>query len=127
MATIKVCGIETEYGIHSPGPEQNPIAASSVLVNAYAADVEQQCFVVAVGRGFLVREDRIHVPARRLGAHHRNVDVVACERRGLHADAAREAVFAEVGAPRPGRDGDVDRVAFGRNAELFRADPDGRM
>ena len=42
MATTKVCGIETEYGIHSPGPEQNPIAASSVLVNAYAADVEQQ-------------------------------------------------------------------------------------
>ena len=42
MAITKVCGIETEYGIHSPGPEQNPIAASSVLVNAYAADVEQQ-------------------------------------------------------------------------------------
>ncbi len=42
MATVKVCGIETEYGIHSPGPDQNPIAASSVLVNAYAADVEQQ-------------------------------------------------------------------------------------
>ena len=42
MATIKVCGIETEYGILSPGPEQNPIAASSVLVNAYAADIEQQ-------------------------------------------------------------------------------------
>ncbi len=41
MATIKVCGIETEYGIHSPGPDQNPIAASSVLVNAYAADIEQ--------------------------------------------------------------------------------------
>jgi proteasome accessory factor PafA2 len=42
VATIKVCGIETEYGIHSPGPEQNPIAASSVLVNAYAADIEQR-------------------------------------------------------------------------------------
>ncbi len=42
MAITKVCGIETEYGIHSAGPEQNPIAASSVLVNAYAADVEQQ-------------------------------------------------------------------------------------
>ncbi len=42
MAIIKVCGIETEYGIHSPGPEQNPIAASSVLVNAYAADIEQK-------------------------------------------------------------------------------------
>ncbi len=42
MAITKVCGIETEYGVLSPGPEQNPIAASSVLVNAYAADVEQQ-------------------------------------------------------------------------------------
>ena len=42
MATTKVCGIETEYGIQTPGPDQNPIAASSVLVNAYAADVEQQ-------------------------------------------------------------------------------------
>jgi Pup amidohydrolase len=42
VATTKVCGIETEYGIHSPGPEQNPIAASSVLVNAYAADIEQR-------------------------------------------------------------------------------------
>ncbi len=34
--------METEYGILSPGPEQNPIAASSVLVNAYAADIEQK-------------------------------------------------------------------------------------
>jgi proteasome accessory factor A len=42
VAITKVCGIETEYGVLSPGPEQNPIAASSVLVNAYAADVEQQ-------------------------------------------------------------------------------------
>jgi proteasome accessory factor A len=42
VAITKVCGIETEYGIHSPGPEQNPIAASSILVNAYAADVEQK-------------------------------------------------------------------------------------
>ena len=42
MATIKVCGIETEYGIQSPGTEQNPIAASSVLVNAYAAERDQQ-------------------------------------------------------------------------------------
>ena len=42
MATTKVCGIETEYGIHSPGAEQNPISASSVLVNAYASDIEQK-------------------------------------------------------------------------------------
>jgi proteasome accessory factor PafA2 len=42
VAITKVCGMETEYGILSPGPEQNPIAASSVLVNAYAADIEQK-------------------------------------------------------------------------------------
>ena len=42
MATTKVCGIETEYGIRSPGAEQNPIAASSVLVNAYASSIEQK-------------------------------------------------------------------------------------
>jgi hypothetical protein len=42
VATTKVCGIETEYGIHSPGAEQNPISASSVLVNAYASDIEQK-------------------------------------------------------------------------------------
>ena len=42
MATPKVCGIETEYGIHSAGPDSNPIAASSVLVNAYAAEADRR-------------------------------------------------------------------------------------
>jgi proteasome accessory factor A len=42
VATTKVCGIETEYGILSPGAEQNPIAASSVLVNAYASDIGEK-------------------------------------------------------------------------------------
>jgi Pup amidohydrolase len=40
MAIPKVCGIETEYGIH--GGDGNPIAASSVLVNAYAAEIERR-------------------------------------------------------------------------------------
>jgi Pup amidohydrolase len=40
MAIAKVCGIETEYGIH--GGDGNPITASSVLVNAYATDVERR-------------------------------------------------------------------------------------
>ncbi|MDE3065792.1 MAG: proteasome accessory factor PafA2 family protein, partial [Acidobacteriota bacterium] len=35
MATEKVLGIETEYGI-AGGPEQDPIVASSIVVNAYA-------------------------------------------------------------------------------------------
>lgn len=42
MAIPKVCGIETEYGIAAPGPDGNPIAASSMLINAYAAEAERR-------------------------------------------------------------------------------------
>jgi len=42
VAIPKVCGIETEYGIHSAGGDGNPIAASSLLVNAYAAQVDRR-------------------------------------------------------------------------------------
>ncbi len=42
MAIAKVCGIETEYGIHARGGDPNPIAASTVLVNAYAALVNRR-------------------------------------------------------------------------------------
>jgi proteasome accessory factor A len=38
MAIRKVCGIETEYGILVRGGESNPVAASSVLINAYVND-----------------------------------------------------------------------------------------
>ena len=37
MALPKVCGIETEYGIIVRGGENNPVAASSLLINAYMA------------------------------------------------------------------------------------------
>ena len=39
MALPKVCGIETEYGIVVRGAENNPVSASSMLINAYLADV----------------------------------------------------------------------------------------
>jgi proteasome accessory factor PafA2 len=42
MAIPKVCGIETEYGIQVVNGDPNPIAASSVLINAYAHDVARQ-------------------------------------------------------------------------------------
>ncbi len=42
MPTPKVCGIETEYGIHTVGGDGNPIAASSVLVNAYIAEADRR-------------------------------------------------------------------------------------
>ncbi len=35
MAIPKVCGIETEYGIVVRGADTNPVAASSMLINAY--------------------------------------------------------------------------------------------
>ena len=40
MALAKICGIETEYGIVLRGAgESNPIAASSVLINAYVNEL----------------------------------------------------------------------------------------
>ncbi|MGH9275555.1 MAG: proteasome accessory factor PafA2 family protein, partial [Acidimicrobiales bacterium] len=39
MAIPKVLGIETEYGILIRGGESNPIAASSVLINAYVQEL----------------------------------------------------------------------------------------
>jgi len=37
MAIPKVCGIETEYGIVVRGADDNPVTASSMLINAYVA------------------------------------------------------------------------------------------
>jgi proteasome accessory factor A len=42
VAIPKVCGIETEFGIHTVGGDGNPITASSILVNAYAAEVDRR-------------------------------------------------------------------------------------
>src|SRR3954464_8530577 len=43
MAIRKVCGVETEYGIQLRGVgESNPIAASSLLINAYVAELQRK-------------------------------------------------------------------------------------
>src|SRR5438270_10515338 len=43
MAIAKVCGIETEYGIVLRGAaESNPIAASSLLINAYVSRLQRK-------------------------------------------------------------------------------------
>jgi Pup amidohydrolase len=39
VAVAKICGVETEYGIHHVGAEGNPVASSSMLVNAYISDL----------------------------------------------------------------------------------------
>ena len=52
MATPKVCGIETEYGILLSGAEVDPITASSLIVSAYKdsswafATFDATCFTV---------------------------------------------------------------------------------
>jgi proteasome accessory factor A len=43
VAIAKVCGIETEYGIVLRGTgDSNPIAASSVLINAYVSELQRR-------------------------------------------------------------------------------------
>src|SRR3954454_5481449 len=43
MALRKVFGLETEYGIQQRGAgESNPIAASSLLINAYVAELQRR-------------------------------------------------------------------------------------
>src|SRR5690242_2298019 len=43
MAVRKICGVETEFGILLRGvADANPIAASSVLINAYVAELQRK-------------------------------------------------------------------------------------
>lgn len=42
MAMPKVCGIETEYGIVVRGGDNNPVSASSMLINAYVAATNRE-------------------------------------------------------------------------------------
>jgi Pup amidohydrolase len=39
VAVTKICGVETEYGIQHAGADGNPVASSSLLVNAYISDL----------------------------------------------------------------------------------------
>ena len=42
MALPKVCGIETEYGIVVRGADNNPVTASSLLINAYLSTTQRE-------------------------------------------------------------------------------------
>ena len=42
MALPKVCGLETEYGIHLRGADNNPVSASSMLINAYVSSLNRK-------------------------------------------------------------------------------------
>jgi len=88
-----------------------------------ACAVEQQGFVVAVVGGFHIGQNGVGVVADGFGLRHGDVDVVAGVAAGFDTNAALHAFFAEVGAPGPGGNHEVDRVAFGADAELFVANP----
>ena len=50
MAIRKILGIETEYGILIRGAaDSNPIAASSVLINAYVNDLNRSLLIRVAG------------------------------------------------------------------------------
>jgi proteasome accessory factor A len=43
VAITKVCGIETEYGVHvDTGGDMSPTTASSLLINAYVARLDRK-------------------------------------------------------------------------------------
>ena len=67
MAIRKVCGVETEYGIVlRGGGESNPIAASSLLINAYVASLQRQASASKVGWDF--EDESPQVDARGFSA-----------------------------------------------------------
>ena len=79
VAIRKICGIETEYGIVLRGAgESNPIAASSLLINAYVHDLEPRRGAGAQGRlglrGRVARQRRPRAsrPTARMAARGRD-------------------------------------------------------
>ena len=66
MAIRKVCGIETEYGIVlRGGGESNPIAASSMLINAYVGSLQRRA---AAQVGWDFEDESPQVDARGFSA-----------------------------------------------------------
>ena len=86
-----------------------------------SVDVQQQGLVIAVFHRFLVGQNGVGVGGGELGARHGDVDVMACERCGLHAYALLDGFLAQVGTPRPGGDRHMYRGTLGRDAHLLRA------
>ena len=107
MALPKVCGIETEYGIVVRGAENNPVSASSLLINAYVVGD------VAQGRVGLRRrapgQRRARVLARRRARPRGRDDA---RQRGAHQ---RRSLLRR---PRPSRDLDARGVQRARGGAL---------
>src|SRR5258708_5169933 len=71
-------------------------------------------------------ENRVDVGAGELRVGWQRIVMVARERPRLEANALGRALFAQVRAPRPRRDGDADLVAPRRKAHLTLAEKGNR-
>ena len=109
-------------GVELAIPDDEEVFASPF--GNIALGVQKHGFIVAISDGFLIGQNRIDIVAGRFGAHHGDVDMVAGEGRGLDPNPFGQAVFAKVGAPRPGRDRQMNLIATRVDSEFFAADPD---
>ena len=112
MAIPKTLGIETEYGIWPRGAdESNPIAASSMLINAYLhdlADVRSSPAQGRVGlRGRVTRQrrPRLHAARRRCRPTSRRTSSTRCSPTGR----ATTSITRTPSCPRPSAPTVVDR------------------
>ena len=108
MATIKVCGIETEYGIHSPGAEQNPISVELFYGRdggLLEADLPEQNFFV-VHDGFK--------PYRRPDSSAQPPAHALCNAHHLHE---LKALIAFDGEPWVGKDAIVSATPAARSGK----------
>src|SRR4029077_14925929 len=72
--------------------------------------IEQNGFIVSVRFRFPLRENGIHVVAGNLSSSHRDIEMMASKRRYAGPHPIRERIIPEVGAPSPGRDGQLNWV-----------------
>jgi proteasome accessory factor PafA2 len=68
VALRKVLGVETEYGILVRGGESNPIAASSILINAYVQELERDSRTTAGRVGWDFEDEQPGNDARGFSA-----------------------------------------------------------
>src|SRR5690606_22269309 len=68
---------------------------------------------------FGVGDDGVGISAGDFGSRHRHIDVLAGIRRNFYADALLQGFFAQIGAPGPRGNGDMNRRALWRYAHFF--------
>ena len=119
-----LAGDAVERHIQGRGVELAFVYHENVFARAFghiALRIEQNGFVVAVAGGFGVGQNRIQIVAVGFGFNHVDIRVVAGEAAHAHADAAFHALFAQIGAPRPGGQNHLHIIGLRRHAELGRA------